>query len=161
VVSVYLEQAGEQNVAIATGFVTESLPRVVVLERTGNVYLVRNVEGEVTVTVSDQGSDAGTDSTRHTLAPGESRFFAAPVTDGTSHHWVDIGWDASAGDLILNVYPPDGCLGPYSDADDGQKDGRIFLDISSLEGLAPGDWYYEVGHHGGEGPVEFTFETHV
>lgn len=161
--SVYLKQAGEQNVAIATESFTEPLPRVVVLERTGNVYFVRNLKGDyggtVTVTVSDLESDAGTGGGRHTLAPGEKRFFAVPVTNGASHHWVDIAWDASFGDLILNIYPPDGCLGPYTDTDDGQRDGRIFLDISSFGGLAPGDWYYEVSRPGGEGPVEFTFET--
>ena len=158
--SVCIVQPGKQSVMVAT----ESLPRMVVLERTGNVYFVRNVkeeyEGTMTITVSDKGSDAGKDSNRHTLAPGEKRFFAVPVTDRASHHWVDIGWDASAGDLVLNIYPPDGHLGPYTDADDGMNDGRIFLDVSSPEGLAPGDWYYEVSRPGGgKGPVEFTFET--
>jgi hypothetical protein len=126
--SICFEQSGEQSIAIATN----SLPRMVVLERTGNVYFVRNVkeeyEGTMTITVSDNGSDAGKDSNRHTLAPGEKRFFAVPVADRTSHHWVDIGWDASAGDLVLNIYPPDGRLGPYTDADDGRSPGPAAKD---------------------------------
>lgn len=156
------EQLGEQRLATLPHSVT--LPRLVALERAGNIYLVRNVEGEegmLTVTMNDWRPNSGTDSRRHTLAPGETRFFAAPVTDGTSHTWVDIRWDTSAGDLILNLYPPDGRLGPYTDTDDGRRDGRIFLDVSSLEGLASGDWYYEVSQPGGEGPVEFTFETYA
>lgn len=148
------------NSAIAWNSGTNSLPQVVVLERTGNVYLVRNVEVQATVKANHPIPVAGPGTDRHTLAPGGKRFFAAPVRNGAPHHWVDIGWDASAGEITLLVYPPDGCLGPYTDADDGVIDGRIFLDISSPDGLAPGGWYYEVGRSGGSGPMEFTFETY-
>ncbi|MDV2481414.1 hypothetical protein F8E02_05215 [Methanoculleus sp. Wushi-C6] len=154
--SVHLKRVGEQNVAIAT----ESLPRVVFLERAGNVYFVRNIEGGVTVTVSDLVSGAGTESSRHTLTPGERRFFTVPVRAGASHHWVDIRWGQPGEEITLHIYAPDGTLGPYTDADDGLSDGRIFLDISSPEGLAAGDWYYEIGWAGGSGPVEFTFDTY-
>lgn len=134
-----------------------ALPRVVVLEGDTNVYLVREIEARVTVKENVTERDA----IRYTLDPGERRFFAVPVREGASHHWVDVDWGASAGDLALLIYPPDDRLGPYTDADDGVIDGRIFLDVSSPEGLAPGDWYYELRHSGGEGPVAFSFETYT
>ena len=122
-----------------------------------NVYLVREIEARVTVKENVTEREA----IRYTLDPGERRFFAVPVREGASHHWVDVDWGASAGDLALLICPPDGCLGPYTDTDDGVIDGRIFLDISSAEGLAPGDWYYKIEHAGGEGPVAFSFKTYT
>ncbi len=143
------------------------VPRMVYLERAGNFFLVRNAvssaEPLVTtwciVTVDNVTPGGGPDTGRHTLAPGESGFFAAPVPDGASQFWVDICWDASAGDLQLQIYSPDGSLGPYTDVDDGRRDGRIFLRIASPEGLPQDDWYYEISRTGG-GPVEFSLETY-
>ena len=150
-------ERGEVAIVRDSATALQALPRVVVLEGNTNVYLVREIEARVTVRENVTEREA----IRYTLDPGERRFFAVPVREGASHHWVDIRWNASAGDLALLICPPDGCLGPYTDADDGVIDGRIFLDISSAEGLAPGDWYYELRHSGGEGPVAFSFETYT
>lgn len=103
---------------------------------------------------------SGPETDRYTLAPGEKRFFTAPVRAGMSHHWLDICWNTPGEKVTLLVHGPDGSLGPYINTDDGLRNGRIFLDVSSPGGLASGNWYYEVGRPDGNGPVEFTFETY-
>lgn len=133
---------------------------VVVLEKPANFFIVRKVEEPTGLTKTYSGR-SGEDHGKHTLAPDEKRYFSTPVREGVTHHWIDIRWDASAGDLMLYVYPPDGCLGPYTDSDDGESDGRIFLDVSSSEGLTPGAWYYEIACARGNGTIEFSFETYT
>jgi hypothetical protein len=151
---------------MAIGDTECSTPYVVILEKTGNFFVVREVAPRTdqrygVAVSSDRVPGLGQNNSLHTVGPGEKRFFAEPVPDGAPQFWVDIRWDASAGDLRLQIYPPDGALGPYTDADDGRNDGRIFFRIASPEGPAPGDWYYEISRPGGEGQVEFSFETYI
>lgn len=79
-----------------------------------------------------------------TITTGETDWFSASVSPGKTAETADLNWGYAPDSLTLTVIAPDGTLGPYHDADDGVKDGRIFLTFSRAGGIAPGTWNFKV-----------------
>jgi hypothetical protein len=83
-----------------------------------------------------------------TISQGETDWYSAIVSSGTSSITADLYWGYVPDSLALTVFAPDSTLGPYHDADDGATDGRIFLTFSRTGGIAPGTWNFRVyGEH--------------
>jgi hypothetical protein len=57
---------------------------------------------------------------------------------------MDLSWNNVNNPHSVIVCLPESTLGPFQNIDDGKRDGRIFLEISSDSTLTPGTWYYVV-----------------
>jgi hypothetical protein len=79
-----------------------------------------------------------------TIATGETDWYSAVIPSGKASITTDLYWGYVPDSLTLTVFAPDGTLGPYHDADDGVRDGRIILSFSRAGGIAPGTWMFEV-----------------
>jgi hypothetical protein len=79
-----------------------------------------------------------------TITTGKTDWYATSVSPGKTSITTDLNWGYTPDSLTLTVIAPDGTLGPYHDADDGVKDGRIFLTFSRTSGIAPGTWNFKV-----------------
>jgi hypothetical protein len=118
--------------------------------RTGRVVMIGgdvNYVRSMVVKTDDPVPETGFGETpSRSLAPGARQFHREAIANGTSRLRVDLDWDDPSLAPSLVVYPPDGStLGPYSDLDDGRRDGRCYLEIET-EGrdIASGDWYFRV-----------------
>ena len=78
------------------------------------------------------------------VMPSVANYYSDIVPAGKQHEWIDLDWKDTNKNLNLTVYAPDSTFGPYSDVSDGKKDGRIFLDVSSLLNVTPGHWFFKV-----------------
>ncbi len=78
------------------------------------------------------------------VVPPTANYYMDAVPEGKQHEWIDLDWKNPSTDLNLTVYAPDETFGPYQDMADGKKDGRIFLDISSLLNVTSGTWFFKV-----------------
>jgi hypothetical protein len=107
----------------------------------GTVYKVRTI---AVADVEGRGDYLFVNGMDFGAAPAMADYFADAVPDGMQHEWVDLDWKDPAKDLNLTVYAPDETFGPYSDAMDGRKDGRIFLDFGSLLNVTAGNWFFKV-----------------
>ncbi|MDD1690799.1 MAG: hypothetical protein LUQ66_09075 [Methanoregula sp.] len=92
-------------------------------------------------------------------APAMANYYADAVPEGKQHEWIDLNWKDPAKDLNLTVYAPDETFGPYSDAADGRKDGRIFLDFGSLLNVTAGNWFFKVQNNNQE-YTPYTLNTY-
>lgn len=92
-------------------------------------------------------------------APSMANYYADAVPEGKQHEWIDLDWKDPAKDLNLTVYAPDETFGPYSDATDGRKDGRIFLDFGSLLNVTAGNWFFKVQNSNKE-YIPYTLNTY-
>ncbi|MEN6443739.1 MAG: hypothetical protein WC391_06840 [Methanoregula sp.] len=72
------------------------------------------------------------------------RFYRETVPPGISRQWIDLSWNNPDNPYTVVVYAPDTVFGPFQNTDNGFRNGRIFLLISSEENLAPGTWYYQI-----------------
>ncbi|MBP2146708.1 hypothetical protein J2129_002162 [Methanofollis sp. W23] len=88
-------------------------------------------------------------------------YYAQKVPEGTRHHWVDLDWGKGEQNLTLTVWHPSGLLGTFRDADDGKKNGRIFLRISDPKGVEGGAWYYRVSGPRIPVALNYTFKTYI
>jgi hypothetical protein len=57
---------------------------------------------------------------------------------------VDLDSGDPADPLSLTIITPDQVLGPFNDTADGRADGRIYLKISTFQGVSPGLWKFLV-----------------
>lgn len=175
------------EVALETGVVfssasslTETVPveeivlsssKVTMTEDSGDMVIIRKNAPEVAVetkVVYSPGSGMTEAVPVYTMINREevSRssapvYYAQKVPDGTRHHWVDLDWGEAEQDLSLSVWHPSGLLGTFKDADDGRKNGRIFLRISDEEGVESGTWYYRVSGPRIPVPLDYNFKTYV
>lgn len=97
-----------------------------------------------TVTVSGESEPLLVNRMRFDVMPTMANYYTDVVPAGKQHEWIDLDWKDSNKDLNLTVFAPDSTLGPYTDLSDGKKDGRIFLDVSSLFNVTPGHWFFKV-----------------
>lgn len=67
--------------------------------------------------------------------------FYRNIPSGLKDLSVDLNWIDTKSTLIITIFSPDGMMGPYDDASDGNVDGRIFLQVSRDRDLTGGDWY--------------------
>lgn len=122
----------------------------------GDVYYVRSlvVRAGAAVTADEEAPSLS-------LAPGARQFHRETVGDWAARLRVDLDWGDPSLDPSLLVYPPDGTvLDPYRDLDDGQRDGRCYLEIGGSERtLTPGDWYFRVTGDPNRTVPRFTLET--
>ncbi|MDD1694722.1 MAG: hypothetical protein LUQ71_08360 [Methanoregula sp.] len=152
------------KIVYATGAVAE-ISRVFVSEdaRTGVVtvtmneslasrqyaLVTRNVTGDAlyvinSIAVAQESEPLLSNGQSFAIVPATANYYADTVPEGKHHEWVDLDWKDTNRDLNLTVYAPDATFGPYSDASDGKKDGRIFLDFSSLLNVTAGNWFFRV-----------------
>lgn len=96
--------------------------------------------------------------TSRSSTPG---YYAQEVPEGTGNHWVDLNWGKAEQNLSLTVWHPSGLLGTFRDADDGKKNGRIFLRISDEDGVEGGMWYYRVSGPRIPVALNYSFRTYV
>lgn len=127
---------------------------IVSLSRTDSVparqfMLIQKTPGDIayrvrSVTVAAESEPLLMNDRAFAAVPATSMYYMDVVPEGKQHEWVDLDWKDKNKDLNLTVYAPDSTLGPYSDVSDGKKDGRIFLDVSSLFNVTPGSWFFKV-----------------
>jgi|GEM_PF-5583991 len=93
---------------------------------------------------------------------GENHYFVENIPDNKKSLRCDLNWTGSSDrdTLSLMIFPPDRVLGPFMDKDDGLVDDRILIDVSGLEGLTSGNWYYRVSGQGLSEEVKYTFVTY-
>jgi hypothetical protein len=96
-------------------------------------------------------------STYFTITQGETDQFSKYVSSGTDNLNVDLNWGYRQNSLSLTIIAPDATLGPYYDADDGVKDGRIRLSITKSGGIAPGTWNSWIYGQQMQGVEDYTF----
>ncbi|MFA5268111.1 MAG: hypothetical protein WC379_09070 [Methanoregula sp.] len=102
------------------------------------VYLVQSI------TVATESEPLLQNDLSFAVVPPTANYYMDTVPAGKQHEWIDLDWKNPSKDLNLTVYAPDETFGPYNDMADGKKDGRIFLDISSLLNVTPGTWFFKV-----------------
>ncbi len=103
-----------------------------------SVYVINSIA------VAEESEPLLTNSQSFSVVPATANYYADTVPEGKQHEWVDLDWKDPGRDLGLMVYAPDATFGPYSDTSDGRKDGRIFLDFSSLLNVTAGNWFFRV-----------------
>jgi len=72
---------------------------------------------------------------------GGQRSFHRQMPERFDRFTFDLFWQDRQNSLKLTIFAPDGMMGPYYDDSDGILNGRIYLQVSRPEGIAPGDWY--------------------
>jgi|WetSurMetagenome_2_1015567.scaffolds.fasta_scaffold61277_2 hypothetical protein len=102
------------------------------------VYLIR------TIAVAQESEPLLRNSQSFAVIAPTANYYMDMVPEGKQHEWIDLDWKDPSKDLNLTVYAPDETFGPYNDIADGKKDGRIFLDVSSLLNVTPGTWFFRV-----------------
>jgi len=144
-----------------TGFVT-----VTVMDSTQarNVTLNPAYSGESayainTITVSSDSEPLLVNNMRFDVMPSTANFYTDVVPAGKQHEWIDLDWKDPKKELGLMVYAPDATLGPYTDMADGRKDARIFLDVSSLLNVTPGNWFFKV-RNARQDDTRYTLNTY-
>ena len=95
-----------------------------------------------------------------TISQGETDWYSAIVSSGTSSITADLYWGYVPDSLVLTAFAPDSTLGPYHDADDGATDGRIFLTFSRTGGIAPGTWNFRVYGENVLGTQSYSFVSY-
>lgn len=75
------------------------------------------------------------------VTQGEQKSFHRQMPANLSRFTYDLYWQDPENSLKLSIFAKDGMMGPYYDDSDGIVNGRIYLQISREEGIAPGDWY--------------------
>lgn len=103
-----------------------------------SVYLINSIA------MAQESEPLLTNSQSFSVVPATANYYADTVPEGKHHEWVDLDWKDPGRDLGLMVYAPDATFGPYSDTSDGRKDGRIFLDFSSILNVTAGNWFFRV-----------------
>lgn len=96
------------------------------------------------IVVAQESEPLLTNRQSFSVVPKATNYYADTVPEGKHHEWVDLDWKDAKRDLGLMVYAPDTTFGPYSDTSDGRKDGRIFLDFSSILNVTAGNWFFRV-----------------
>ncbi|MDD4138415.1 MAG: hypothetical protein PHT99_11085 [Methanoregula sp.] len=96
------------------------------------------------VTVSGESEPLLLNNKAFAVVPSTANYYTDTVPANKQHEWIDLDWNDPSKDLGLTVYAPDATLGPYTDAADGRKDGRIFLDIASRLNVTAGSWFFKV-----------------
>jgi len=171
-------QEGPLKVAYAVGDVAEINPAFVLEDpATGAVSVTVNengphmytlsangTEGDTayainSVTVSAAGDTLLTNHQSFAVVPATANYYADTVPEGKQHEWIDLDWKDRNRDLGLTVFAPDATLGPYTDASDGRKDGRIFLDIASRLNVTAGTWFFRV-QNSREDYTPYTLNTY-
>jgi hypothetical protein len=89
-----------------------------------------------------------------TLIAGGTDYTTLTIPADRDRVWVDIQYEG--GPLILTAYPPDAVLGPFEDADDGEIDSRIYLEITGEDTIPEGEWYFRIENTGIE-DTRFAF----
>jgi hypothetical protein len=102
------------------------------------VYIIR------TIAVAQESEPLLQNDLSFAVIPPTANYYMDKVPAGKQHEWIDLDWKNPSKDLNLTVYAPDETFGPYNDMVDGKKDGRIFLDVSSLLNVTPGTWFFKV-----------------
>lgn len=90
-----------------------------------------------------------------TVTQGEQRSFHRQMPSNLSRFTYDLFWQDPLNSLKLTIFAPDGVMGPYGDENDGIINGRIYLQVSREEGIAPGDWYAVVEGDRVDGTQQF------
>jgi len=156
--------SGPVNIAYAVGEVAEINP-VFVSEDTAAGIVTVTMNGSVparpytlalkkdsgasvyvinSIAVAEESEQLLTNHQSFSVVPATANYYADTVPEGKQHEWVDLDWKNPGRDLGLMVYAPDATFGPYSDTSDGRKDGRIFLDFSSILNVTAGNWFFRV-----------------
>jgi hypothetical protein len=90
---------------------------------------------------------------------GEMKPFHRVMPEGLNRFTYDLFWQDTNSSLKLTIFAPDGKMGPYYDESDGRKNGRIYVQVSRPEGIAPGDWYAVVEGVSVNGTQQFMLLT--
>lgn len=77
----------------------------------------------------------------NSVTEGEKRSFHRQMPANLTRFTYDLFWQDPISSLKLTIFAPDGMMGPYYDDSDGIVNGRIYIQVSREEGIAPGDWY--------------------
>jgi len=171
------DTTGPVEVSYVVGEVSE-ITSTDVSENMSGIVVIRSMEGgaphEFTLSESPtggstyainsvtvmEGSPAMLVNNYSFVAPSAvANYYNDVVPKGKQHEWVDLDWKNPAKDLKLMIYTPDATLGPYSDNDDGKKDGRIFLDIASQLNVTAGHWFFRVQNEYPD-PVNYLLNTY-
>jgi hypothetical protein len=75
------------------------------------------------------------------VTQGEKKSFHRQMPEHLDRFTYDLFWQDPENSLKMTIFAPDGMMGPYYDDSDGIVNGRIYLQVSREEGIAPGDWY--------------------
>ncbi|MFA6361896.1 hypothetical protein [Methanoregula sp.] len=82
------------------------------------------------------------------VTQGEMKSFHRVMPKDLDRFTYDLYWQDQNSSMKLTIFAPDGKMGPYYDESDGRKNGRIYVQISRLNGISAGDWYAVVeGEH--------------
>ena len=80
-----------------------------------------------------------------TITQGETDWFSVNVDGDYTRLTAILDWGDSSDSLRLKVYSPDyNIFGPFYDNYDGSINGRMGVNIDNDDGIAEGDWYFEV-----------------
>jgi hypothetical protein len=77
----------------------------------------------------------------NSVTEGEKRSFHRQMPANLTRFTYDLFWQDPTSSLKLTIFAPDGMMGPYYDDSDGIVNGRIYVQVSREDGIAPGDWY--------------------
>ena len=89
-----------------------------------------------------------------TLIGGGTDYTTLPIPLDRDRVWVDIRYEGCP--IVLTAYSPDAVLGPFEDADDGEIDSRIYLEITGEDTIPEGEWYFRIENTGVD-DTRFTF----
>ena len=112
-----------------------------------------------TVTVARESEPLLVSNKAFAVVPATANYYTDIVPKGKQHEWVDLDWKDADKDLALTIFAPDATFGPYMDIADGRKDGRIFLDFSSLLNVTDGNWFFKVDSNG-KPSTSYTLNTY-
>jgi len=100
--------------------------------------------GPETVSAGPSDQDTSAIVLNGTVGPVHSAMFSKYVGPDTPPIIVDLDSGDPSDPLSLTIITPDQVLGPYNDTADGRADGRIYLKISTFQGISPGLWKFLV-----------------
>jgi hypothetical protein len=95
-----------------------------------------------------------------TITQGQTDWYTVTVPSGAASITADLNWGYVPNSLSLTAIAPDGTAGPYYDVSDGVMNGRIFLTISRIGGIAPGTWRFRVYGESVVGYQSYNFVTY-
>ena len=99
-------------------------------------------------------------SSIYSITEGDINYHSNYVSSGKTSISYDVDWGDSDNDLGLKIITPDGTyLGYYHDSIDGSTDGRIYLEISSSDGLVTGSWGSRVKGYSISGTEYYNWEV--
>lgn len=88
------------------------------------------------------------------------RFYRDTLPDEVEREWICLSWNNMNNPHIITIYSPEKSIGSFQNIDDGRRDGRIYLEISSDYNLTPGTWYYVVRDNGSKSNGNDSFRIY-